>query len=103
MSASTIPRPARSLPPGATGEILVRGWSVMKGYYKMPEQTAKAIDEEGWLHTGDLGVMDDDRPRCAFVDVAQSKTCRRANNAHARISGCRADVKIRPIRSITSG
>ncbi len=47
-------------PPGHTGEIQVRGWSVMKGYSKMPEQTAKAIDAEGWLHTGDLGVMDDE-------------------------------------------
>src|SRR5690606_683251 len=43
-----------------SGEIQVRGWSVMQGYYKMPEQTAKAIDAEGWLHTGDLGIMDDD-------------------------------------------
>ncbi|MGZ8203663.1 MAG: AMP-binding protein, partial [Burkholderiales bacterium] len=50
----------KDLPPGESGEILVRGWSVMKGYYKMPEQTAKAIDPGGWLHTGDLGVMDDD-------------------------------------------
>jgi fatty-acyl-CoA synthase len=50
----------KDLPAGQTGEILVRGWSVMKGYYKMAEQTAKAIDEEGWLHTGDLGLMDDD-------------------------------------------
>lgn len=47
------------LPPGKPGEIHVRGWSVMKGYYNMPEQTAKAIDRDGWLHTGDLGVMDD--------------------------------------------
>lgn len=46
-------------PAGKTGEIQVRGWSVMQGYYKMPEQTAKAIDAEGWLHTGDLGVMDE--------------------------------------------
>jgi len=47
-------------PPGQSGEIQVRGWSVMKGYYKMPEQTAQAITPEGWLHTGDLGIMDED-------------------------------------------
>lgn len=47
-------------PPGQPGEILIRGVSIMKGYYKMPEQTAQAIDTEGWLHSGDLGVMDDD-------------------------------------------
>ncbi|OGA25094.1 MAG: fatty-acid--CoA ligase [Betaproteobacteria bacterium RIFCSPLOWO2_02_FULL_67_26] len=50
----------KARPPGTAGEILVRGWSVMKGYYKMPEQTAKAIDAKQWLHTGDLGVMDGD-------------------------------------------
>jgi fatty-acyl-CoA synthase len=52
------PESGAILPPGKSGEILVRGWSVMKGYYKMPEQTAKAIDKDRWLHTGDLGVMD---------------------------------------------
>jgi fatty-acyl-CoA synthase len=45
-------------PAGKAGEILVRGWNLMLGYYNMPEQTARAIDAEGWLHTGDLGVMD---------------------------------------------
>ena len=54
------PDSGATLPPGKSGEILVRGWSVMKGYYKMPEQTAKAIDADNWLHTGDLGVMDED-------------------------------------------
>ena len=60
------PGTGKPLPPGRTGEILVRGWSLMKGYYKMPEQTAKTIDARGWLHTGDLGVLDGDG-RLRFV------------------------------------
>jgi fatty-acyl-CoA synthase len=46
--------------PGKQGEVCCRGYNVMKGYYNMPEATAAAIDAEGWLHSGDLGVMDDD-------------------------------------------
>jgi fatty-acyl-CoA synthase len=42
------------------GEICVRGWSVMKGYYNKPEETRAAIDPEGWLHTGDQGLVDED-------------------------------------------
>jgi len=54
------PESHRQLGTGAQGEVCCRGYNVMKGYYNMPEATAKAIDADGWLHTGDLGVMDAD-------------------------------------------
>lgn len=47
-------------PLGVPGEVCCRGYNVMKGYYNMPEATAEAIDEHGWLHSGDLGVMDEE-------------------------------------------
>jgi len=53
------PISGRELPPGVQGEIVTRSPCVMKGYFKMPEATMETIDEEGWLHTGDLGTMDE--------------------------------------------
>jgi acyl-CoA synthetase (AMP-forming)/AMP-acid ligase II len=44
---------------GAPGEVLVRGYVVMKGYFGDPDATAATIDRDGWLHTGDIGVMDE--------------------------------------------
>jgi len=52
------PDTGRELPPYTQGEIVTRSECVMKGYYKMPEATAAAIDRDGWLHTGDLGEVD---------------------------------------------
>src|SRR5215211_3479772 len=46
--------------PEEQGELWTRGYHVMRGYYKMEDKTAEVIDDEGWLHTGDLAVMDED-------------------------------------------
>ena len=52
------PQTSEDLPDNVDGEFVARGYNIMKGYYKMPEATASAIDENGWLHTGDLARRD---------------------------------------------
>jgi fatty-acyl-CoA synthase len=54
------PATGKTVPRGEQGEICFRGYNVMARYDNNPEATAEAIDERGWLHSGDLGVMDDD-------------------------------------------
>ncbi len=54
------PVTGEEMPVGEAGEFCARGYNIMKGYYKMPEATAEAIDKDGWLHTGDLCTVDKD-------------------------------------------
>lgn len=60
------PDSGKTVPVGASGELCTRGYSVMHGYWGDPEKTAEAIDAEGWMHTGDLAVMDEE----GYVNIA---------------------------------
>jgi len=71
------------LPPGKQGELCTRGYLVMKGYYKMPEETAKAIDADGWLHTGDLAVMDENG-YCKITGRIKNMIIRGGENIYPR-------------------
>jgi long-chain acyl-CoA synthetase len=54
------PNTGHEQPRGTPGELMIRGDNVMTGYYKDPENTAKTLEPDGWLHSGDLGFMDED-------------------------------------------
>ncbi|MQY02865.1 AMP-binding protein [Actinomadura macrotermitis] len=59
VSVRVVGEDGKDLPPGEPGEILVGGYGVMRGYWRDPERTAEAVDPGGWLHTGDIGTLDD--------------------------------------------
>ena len=69
------PETGEELPDGESGEFVARGFNIMKGYYKMPEATAAAIDEDGWLHSGDI--------------------CMRTNDGYYKVTGRLKDMIIR--------
>jgi acyl-CoA synthetase (AMP-forming)/AMP-acid ligase II len=54
------PNGKQFLPAGEPGEVCFRGWCITKGYFEDPQKTAEALDEQGWFHTGDLGVIGKD-------------------------------------------
>jgi fatty-acyl-CoA synthase len=72
-----------TLPPGKQGELCTRGYHVMKGYYKMPEETSRAIDPDNWLHTGDLAIMDDNG-YCKITGRIKNMIIRGGENIYPR-------------------
>ena len=72
-----------ALAPGRQGELCTRGYLVMKGYYKMPEETARVIDTDGWLHTGDLAVMDENG-YCKITGRIKNMIIRGGENIYPR-------------------
>jgi len=73
----------RVVPRGTPGEILTRGYSVMLGYWNDPARTAEAIDPAGWMHTGDLGVIDDEG-YCNIVGRIKDLVIRGGENIYPR-------------------
>jgi acyl-CoA synthetase (AMP-forming)/AMP-acid ligase II len=59
IEAKIVDDDGHELPHGSPGEILVRGYNIMQGYFGDPEATAATIDAGGWLHTGDIGTLDE--------------------------------------------
>jgi fatty-acyl-CoA synthase len=73
----------RIVPPGVTGEILTRGYSVMRGYWGEPERSCETIDEAGWMHSGDLGTLDEDG-YCNIVGRTKDMVIRGGENVYPR-------------------
>jgi fatty-acyl-CoA synthase len=73
----------RIVPRGTPGELLTRGYLVMLGYWNDPEKTAEAVDEAGWMHTGDLATIDDEG-YCNIVGRIKDMVIRGGENVYPR-------------------
>lgn len=72
-----------TVPRGISGELCTRGYSVMQGYWDDEAQTAETIDEDGWIHTGDLAVIDDE-DYCDIVGRVKDMIIRGGENIYPR-------------------
>lgn len=77
------PGTSHEVPRGTQGELCTRGYHVMKGYYNNPDATKEAIDSEGWLHTGDLAVMDENG-YCSITGRLKDMVIRGGENIYPR-------------------
>src|SRR6266571_866698 len=77
------PATGRIVPRGQPGELCARGYMVMKGYYRDPEATRRAIDESAWLHSGDIATMDENS-YCRITGRVKDMICRGGENIYPR-------------------
>ena len=73
----------RVVPRGASGELLTRGYSVMRGYWDDPEKTSECVDAAGWMHTGDLATLDEEG-YCSIVGRVKDMIIRGGENVYPR-------------------
>jgi fatty-acyl-CoA synthase len=77
------PKTGKIVPRGETGEICARGYMIMREYYNNPVATEQCIDEEGWLHTGDLGTLDEN-DYCKITGRLKDMVIRGGENIYPR-------------------